>query len=76
VTRGAEGLLEMTYPQCVAVRRTRFLPHLEPPQDGDEELFLAFASVVHGRGLQCRIRAVRAMIAAGRKRLRKRGDRK
>ena len=30
VTRGAEGLLEMTVLKCVTVRRGRFRPHLDP----------------------------------------------
>ncbi|MGI8890166.1 MAG: aldehyde dehydrogenase family protein [Chthoniobacterales bacterium] len=49
-TRGAEGLLEMTYPHVVAVRRSRWLPHLQQAQPGDEDIFLAYARLVHGRG--------------------------
>lgn len=71
VTRGAEGLLEMTYPHPVAIRRARFLPHLEQPQDGDDVLFAAFAQATHGRGLNTRWKAVRQLIGTARTRLQK-----
>ena len=35
VTRGDEGLLEMTYPHVVAVRRGQSRPHFEEPHAGD-----------------------------------------
>ena len=47
-TRGAEGLLEMTYPHVVATRRGRALPHLAPPQPGDQELFAAYIQTAYG----------------------------
>jgi acyl-CoA reductase-like NAD-dependent aldehyde dehydrogenase len=71
-TRGAEGLLEMTYPHAVAVRRARFLPHLDEPQAGDEELFAAFIRVAHGRGVSSRWAAMRELMKAGRGRMQKR----
>lgn len=49
-TRGAEGLLEMTYPQAVAVRRGRWLPHLDEAKAGDLEIFAAFVRLTYGRG--------------------------
>ena len=69
-TRGAEGLLEMTYPRAVALRRTRFLPHVEKPQPGDDEFFAAFIRVAHGRGVGNRLRAMRDLIARARVRTR------
>ncbi len=54
-TRGEEGLLEMTYPQAIATRRTRFLPHLDPAQPGDENLFAAFIRAAHGKGFRARL---------------------
>ncbi len=66
VTRGGEGLLEMTYPQSVAIRRTRFLPHLDEPQETDAELFASFIALAHGRGVRRRFDALRRVITAAR----------
>ena len=71
VTRGAEGLLEMTYPQAISTRRTRFMPHFDAPRADDAQLFAAFASAVHGRGLRHRLRAVRDLVQLGRRRIRR-----
>jgi hypothetical protein len=68
-TRGAEGLLEMTYPSAVTVRRARFLPHLEQPHPGDEEFFTAFIRLAHGRGFRTRFSALRELVARGRARM-------
>ncbi|MCY2975631.1 MAG: aldehyde dehydrogenase family protein [Planctomycetota bacterium] len=38
VTRGVEGLLQMTRPKVIAVNRAEWLPHLDPPQDRDAAL--------------------------------------
>ena len=73
VTRGAEGLLEMTYPQAIAIRRARFLPHLEKPAAGDAEMFAAFCSMLHGRGLRPRLAALRKVIVSARTRLKSKG---
>lgn len=66
VTRGAEGLLEMTTVKAVAVRRGRWLPHLEPGQPGDEEIFKGWLAAAHGDGLQAQlagaVRLARALI--------------
>lgn len=66
VTRGAEGLLEMTAIKAVAVRRGRRLPHLEPRQPGDEELFKGWLAAAHGDGLRARVagavRLARALV--------------
>jgi aldehyde dehydrogenase (NAD+) len=48
-TRGAEGLLEMTFPHVVAVRRGRKRPHFDPPAEGDAPLFAAYLRAAHGR---------------------------
>ncbi|MEO6195190.1 MAG: aldehyde dehydrogenase family protein [Thermoanaerobaculia bacterium] len=55
VTRGAEGLLEMTVTKVVAVRRGRGLFHLETPHPGDAELFLAYLNLTHAGGLRARL---------------------
>ncbi len=70
VTRGAEGLLEMTHPRCVAVRRSKSMPHLEEERPGDAQLFAAFASFMHGGGVRQRVTALRNLIKAARQRTR------
>lgn len=74
VTRGAEGLLEMTYVQPIAIRRSRFLPHLDQPLPNDAELFTAFAQLTHGRGLAMRYNALCRLVSAGRERMRSRKE--
>ena len=48
-TRGDEGLLEMTFPHVVAVRRGRMHPHFDMPADGDAHLFTTYIRAAHGR---------------------------
>lgn len=62
VTRGAEGLLEMTSPKVVSVRRSRFLPHLDAPGEQDQSLFQNFLLLVHGRGLARRFKALKNIV--------------
>jgi acyl-CoA reductase-like NAD-dependent aldehyde dehydrogenase len=57
VTRGAEGLLELTAPKVVAVRRGRRLFHLEAPLPGDARIFRAYLALAHSKGLRLRLRA-------------------
>ena len=68
-TRGAEGLLEMTYPFAVAVRRARLLPHLEQPGPGDTQFFTTFIRLAPGRGFRSRFNALRERVARGRARM-------
>ncbi|HEX6899675.1 MAG TPA: aldehyde dehydrogenase family protein [Thermoanaerobaculia bacterium] len=56
VTRGAEGLLEMTVVKTVSVRRGRWLPHLEELHPSDAELFRAYLTLAHADGLRARLR--------------------
>lgn len=70
VTRGAEGLLEMTVGKALAIRRGRFVPHLAGARAADAPIFSALLGAVHGGG-RARWRAwfdlFRAMVlAAGR----------
>ena len=71
VTRGAEGLLDLTVPKVVAVRRGRRLPHLEDPHPADADLFRAYLALAHGGGLRTRLRGAmdlaRNLVAIGRK---------
>jgi len=54
VTRGAEGLLELTTPKVVTVSRAIFRPAFDPPQAGDVKLFEAYLQFTHGDGLKAR----------------------
>lgn len=69
VTRGAEGLLEMTYPHAVTINRSRILPHLDEPHPNDATLFAHFISLVHGKGIANRLTSLRDFISAARRRL-------
>ncbi len=48
-TRGAEGLLEMTSPHVVAVRRGSSRPHFDETKSDDARLFSAYIRAAHGR---------------------------
>lgn len=64
VTRGAEGLLDLTTPKVVTVSRARFRPALEPSQAQDLALFQAYLELTHGRGFVRRARALGSLISA------------
>jgi len=70
VTRGAEGLLELTVPKVIAVRRARRLFHLDDPDPVDAELFRAYLTLTHAGGLAARLRGAvdvaRALARRGR----------
>ena len=63
-TRGDEGLLEMTHPHVVAIRRGRLHPHFDEPALDDARLFTAYIRAAHGRSRLAAIPAfLRALIA-------------
>lgn len=62
VTRGAEGLLELTTPKVVTVSRSKFRPAFDPSHPKDEAMFQAYLGVTHGRGLLQRARAMVALV--------------
>ncbi|HQT77600.1 MAG TPA: aldehyde dehydrogenase family protein [Rhodopila sp.] len=66
VTRGAEGLLEMTVIKSIAVRRGRFRPHLNPPATQDGAFFAAMIAVLHG-DRRTRLLALPALASAARR---------
>jgi aldehyde dehydrogenase (NAD+) len=66
VTRGAEGLLEMTAVKTVLVRRGGVMLHLKPTQDKDAAMFAGLIRAVHGKGLATRWAALKQMIRAAR----------
>ena len=55
VTRGAEGLLEMTVLKAISIRRGRLRPHLAAPAAGDSARFAAMIRLLHG-GIRLRRR--------------------
>jgi hypothetical protein len=63
VTRGAEGLLEMTRVKAIVTRRGSFRPHLDPPHPLDTELFRHYAAAAHGATLARRIRGAAACLS-------------
>jgi acyl-CoA reductase-like NAD-dependent aldehyde dehydrogenase len=72
VTRGAEGLLELTVPKVVALRRSRRLFHLEDPHPVDADLFRAYLTLTHAGGLRARLRGALDLLRA----IARRGNRK
>jgi acyl-CoA reductase-like NAD-dependent aldehyde dehydrogenase len=49
VTRGAEGLLELTAVKTISTRRGRFRPHLTAPQPEEAPRYAALIRLLHGR---------------------------
>ncbi|WP_157477289.1 aldehyde dehydrogenase family protein [Granulicella tundricola] len=64
VTRGAEGLLEMTAVKTVLVRRGKGLRQYVPTTDTHENLFGGVIEMEHGDGLRAKIKGLRRMIQA------------
>ena len=64
VTRGAEGLLELTVPKVIAARRARRLFHLEAPDPQDEDLFLSYLTLAHAGGFGARLRGAASLLRA------------
>jgi len=62
VTRGAEGLLELTTVKVVTFSRSKFRPAFDPPQPGDEQMFQAYLKLTHGRGLKFRWCALLSLV--------------
>jgi acyl-CoA reductase-like NAD-dependent aldehyde dehydrogenase len=71
VTRGAEGLLEMTAVKTLLVRRGQskiYMRHLEPTRDADVPLFAAMIAATHGGGLKRRWAALQQVVQSSRRR--------
>ena len=70
VTRGAEGLLEMTALKTLSVHAGTFRPHYDDPREGDAQLFQTYLNAVHGPSWFGRaahwVRLIRSMIKRGR----------
>ena len=61
VTRGAEGLLEMTALKTLLLRRGNYL-HLEATSEADVPMFAGLIGVVHGRGWRNRLASLRTLL--------------
>jgi acyl-CoA reductase-like NAD-dependent aldehyde dehydrogenase len=73
VTRGAEGLLEMTVPKVVITRRGLWRPHFEEPREGDAQFFQQFLALIHAGTWRERFRAGLALFRLARERTTTRG---
>jgi acyl-CoA reductase-like NAD-dependent aldehyde dehydrogenase len=62
VTRGEEGLLEMTFPHVVAVRRGKWRPHFDELGADAAQLFSSYILAVHGKGWR-RLGALRELVS-------------
>ncbi|MCW8131103.1 MAG: aldehyde dehydrogenase family protein [Planctomycetota bacterium] len=63
VTRGDEGLLEMTAVKCVSVRGGSFRPHYDDPRPEDVELFQTYLDSQHAETAGARWKAWMALLA-------------
>jgi acyl-CoA reductase-like NAD-dependent aldehyde dehydrogenase len=67
VTRGAEGLLEMTAVKTLLVRRGGSMRHLETAQDSDAPMFSGLIAMMHGKGFTQRWAGLRQLMKSARK---------
>ena len=72
VTRGEEGLLDLTVPKVVTVTRSAFRPAFDAPQEGDERLIQAYIKMAHGGGFKTRWNSLLALVRELARRSRKR----
>jgi acyl-CoA reductase-like NAD-dependent aldehyde dehydrogenase len=63
VTRGAEGLLAMTFAKTIATQHSRFRPHWNRPQSGDNEIVRHLFALQHAP-LRCRFAACKSLVRA------------
>jgi acyl-CoA reductase-like NAD-dependent aldehyde dehydrogenase len=70
VTRGAEGLLELTCLKTTSLRGGRLRPHYQPTTAVDQTVFLQYLLAAHGRRWTGRIRACWSLLGALRQRAR------
>ncbi|MCY3004936.1 MAG: aldehyde dehydrogenase family protein [Planctomycetota bacterium] len=62
VTRGEEGLLEMTNSQVISFKRGKWLPHSDLPQEGDEQLLDGLLQFQYGRGWKIRMSGLQQVL--------------
>lgn len=66
VTRGAEGLLELTQIKSIVKQRSNWLPHLDKSIPELNELLLGFLKMNHGATLKEKWQAMRELMSSGR----------
>lgn len=66
VTRGAEGLLEMTAVKTLLIRRSGAMRHLDATIEEDTPMFAALIRSIHGRGLATRWTALKQLVKLAR----------
>ena len=64
VTRGPEGLLEMTQTKVITHRSGDWRPHFDELRDNDADLFKAYLMAAHGSGWRARLKAMKKMLSA------------
>jgi aldehyde dehydrogenase (NAD+) len=64
VTRGAEGLLEMTVVKTLLARRGGRMRHLEPTREEDTQTLSSLIAVAHGKGFGARWAALMQLMKA------------
>lgn len=62
VTRGVEGLLEMTHPKVVATNSSRRRRHYEPLKTHDAATFKALLQLTHDRSPTAKFRALKNLV--------------
>jgi len=67
VTRGAEGLLEMTAVKTFIVRRGGAMRHLDATSNADAPMFASLIGVMHGKGFRQRWDALLQLIKTAKK---------
>jgi acyl-CoA reductase-like NAD-dependent aldehyde dehydrogenase len=70
VTRGAEGLLELTCLKTISLRRGHVRPHYQPSTAVDQTVFRQYLRAVHGGGWVGRVTACVSVCAALARRVR------
>jgi aldehyde dehydrogenase (NAD+) len=64
VTRGAEGLLQMTVPRVISRRRGRFAPHLKPRRTSDAQALSGALQLLHAGSVGRRIQGLGQLLTA------------
>ncbi|MGA8938916.1 MAG: aldehyde dehydrogenase family protein [Acidobacteriaceae bacterium] len=66
LTRGADGLLEMTAVKAVLIRRGGVMLHLDPTRNEDAAMFSGMIRAMHGKGLAMRWNALKQLLKTSR----------
>jgi aldehyde dehydrogenase (NAD+) len=64
VTRGIHGLLEMTAPKTISVRRTLDRRHFQPTTPAHEQLFRGVATLTHSKSWRVRLTGLKQLITS------------